>query len=64
MQKAVLRSPSTSSGKELPGLIVSVLAPLRSLCSSAICAPLPGYVKHRHSCWGSFRSMAGSRAPL
>ena len=35
MQKAELRSPSTINGKELPGLVVSVLAPLRFLCSNA-----------------------------
>ena len=35
MQKAVLRSPSTISRKELLGLAVSMLAPLWSLCASA-----------------------------
>ena len=35
MQKAVLRSPSTISGKELPGLAVSGLA--APLCSALCC---------------------------
>ena len=65
MQKAVLHSPSMTSGKELPGLAVSGLAaPLWSLCSSALlrCAARP--VKHRYSCkspqrWGWFLPVAG-----
>ena len=45
MQKAVLRSCSTASGKDLLGLAVSGLAALLwSLCSSALlrCAARPG----------------------
>ena len=37
MQKAVLRSPGTTSGKQLPGLTVfGLAASLWSLCSSAL----------------------------
>ena len=43
MQKAVLRSPITISGKELPGLAVSGLA--APLCSALRCGAMPCCIK-------------------
>ena len=45
MQKAVLRSPSKTSGKELPGLAVFGLsAPLWSVCSWSVCCQKAAYI--------------------
>ena len=50
MQKAVRRFPCATSGKELPGMAVSGLAPRSGLCVPLpCCAALPCAVEHRHS---------------